>query len=141
MIDLKPFETISYVVLRIASGVLFTFHGMQKLIGVLSTRPTVSPHWPPDLQTQLWIGGLIELVGGIMIALGLLTRGAAFVASGTMAVAYIQFHWKGELGEKFFPVVNQGELALIYCFLFLFITFRGADAASIDRLIFGKRRA
>jgi putative oxidoreductase len=135
MIDLKPFETISYVALRIVSGLAFSIHGFQKVVGVLTEKQ-------PEVGSQLWIGGVIELLAGVMIALGLLTRPAALLASGTMAVAYIQFHWKFAFDAKFFPVNgagNGGELALLYCFLFLFVALRGGDAASIDRLIFGKR--
>ena len=132
MIDLKPVETISYAALRIISGLLFAFHGMQKVLGILSKGQ-------PEIGSQLWFGGLIELVAGILIALGLLTRLWGVLASGTMAVAYLQFHWKLELDSRFFPAVNGGELALIYCFLFLFIAARGGDKVSIDRLLFGKR--
>lgn len=128
----KPFESISYTALRIVAGFAFLLHGAQKILGVLTTKQ-------PEIGSQLWIGGLIELVGGLLIAAGLLTRPAAFLASGTMAVAYIQFHWKGALDENFFPVINKGELSLVYCFLFLFMTFRGGGDVSLDRLIFGRR--
>ena len=130
MLDLKPAETVSYVALRVIAGLAFSFHGMAKLFGVLAGGTTD--------DSQMWVGGVIEL-GGLLIAAGLLTRAAAFLASGTMAVAYIQFHWKLDFGEKFFPIKNGGELALIYCFLFLFITFRGAGPASLDSVIFKKR--
>jgi len=129
---LKALETISYGTLRIISGILFAFHGAQKVLGILSKGQ-------PEVGSQLWIGGVIELVAGIMIALGLLTRPAAILASGTMAVAYIQFHWKLDLDSRFFPAINGGELALVYCLLFLFIAACGGGKASIDRLIFSKR--
>jgi putative oxidoreductase len=132
MIDFKPLETIAFVALRIVSGLLFAVHGAQKVVGVLADEAA-------EVGSQIWFGGMIELVGGVLIALGLLTRGAAFVASGTMAVAYIQFHWKGALDERFFPVVNRGELAVVYCFLFLYFAFRKDNPVSIDRLIFGRR--
>jgi putative oxidoreductase len=135
MLDLKPFETISYAALRIISGLAFAFHGIQKVFGVM--MPADRP--PPEAWSQLWIGGLIELVGGLFIAIGFATRVSAFIASGTMAVAYIQFHWKFAFDEKFLPAGNGGELALIYCFLFLFITFKGAGAAAVDRMIFNDR--
>jgi putative oxidoreductase len=81
---------------------------------------------PPAVGSQIWIGGLIELVGGALIALGPFARPAAFIASGTMAVAYIQFHWRFAFADyRWLPSVNKGELAAIYCFLFLFIAVRG----------------
>jgi putative oxidoreductase len=127
---LERAELVGYTALRIVSGLAFSQHGFGKVLGVLGD--------PVDkVGSQMWFGGLIELVGGILIALGLVTRAAAFLASGTMAVAYIQFHWKGALDENFFPLKNHGELALVYCFLFLLFTLRGSGAVSIDRLIFG----
>jgi putative oxidoreductase len=112
-----PTET-SYFLLRVVAGLMFAFHGAQKLFGFQAT------HQPP-VGSQVWFGGIIEFVGGLAIALGLYTRCAAFVASGTMAVAYVQFHWRLALGERFWPAINQGELALLYAFLFLFIACRG----------------
>ncbi|HET9957168.1 MAG TPA: DoxX family protein [Polyangiaceae bacterium] len=122
---LSPHRDAIYGVLRIVSGVLFTFHGVQKIFGVLTQ------HQPP-VGSQIWVGGIIELVGGILIAIGLFTRCAAFVASGTMAVAYTQFHWKLQFGQSFFPAVNQGELALVYAFLFLYIAAAGGGRFSVD---------
>jgi putative oxidoreductase len=117
-----------YTLFRIVVGVLFAFHGAQKIFGWLSTKA------PPVLGSQLWFGGLIELIGGSLIALGLFTRCAAFVASGTMAVAYTQFHWKLALTDwQWLPIVNKGELAVLYCFVFLFIWIHGPGSASLDR--------
>lgn len=126
--DRAKLENLTYAVLRIVTGVLFAFHGAQKLFGLLATHPG------PSVGSQLWFGGVIELVGGLLVALGLFTRPAAVLASGTMAVAYLQFHWKGALGAKLFPIVNDGELSVIYCFVFLVIAAHGAGMASIDRL-------
>jgi putative oxidoreductase len=114
-----------YAALRIMAGTLFAFHGIQKIFGLLTTRQT-------EVFSQLWIGGIIELIGGALIAVGLLTRWAAFLCSGTMAVAYIQFHWKLQMSDQFWPIVNRGELALLYCFLFLFFAARGAGKLSLD---------
>lgn len=112
-------EPYLYAVLRIVAGALFAFHGAQKVLGVLS-------QFSPQVGSQLWIGGVIELVGGVLIALGVLTRPVAFLSSGQMAVAYIQFHWKLALaGGMWLPAMNKGELAVIYCFLFLFFAARG----------------
>ena len=114
--------------MRIVSGLLFGFHGLQKIFGVLTDKT-------PAFGSQIWVGGAIELVCGAAIALGLFTTWAAFLSSGTMAVAYTQFHWKLDFGEKFFPVVNKGELALLYAFLFLFIAAKGSGVASVDLLL------
>ena len=122
---LTPLTEPVYAVLRIVAGLLFAFHGLQKVFGMLS-------EFQPPVGSQLWIGGVIEIVAGFMIALGFLTVWAAFLASGTMAVAYIQFHWKFAFGGSFFPAVNEGELAVVYAFLFLFIACRGAGSWSLD---------
>jgi putative oxidoreductase len=123
---LEPRAEAAYSVLRIVSGLMFSFHGMQKIFGVLT-------NFQPLVGTQLWIGGIIELLGGLAIAAGAFTSCAAFVASGTMAVAYVQFHWKLAGGARFFPAVNQGELAVVYAFLFLFIACRGGGKWSVDQ--------
>jgi putative oxidoreductase len=122
---LAPRTDVVYAALRIVSGLLFAFHGLQKIFGVLTESQ-------PPVGSQLWIGGMIELVAGLMIAVGFLTVWAAFISSGTMAVAYIQYHWKGAFDSSFFPTINRGELAVVYAFLFLFIACRGAGIASID---------
>ena len=120
-------QLLAGAALRIVAGAMFAFHGAQKVLGVLAA------HGQPPVGSQLWIGGVIELVGGILIALGLFTRPAALLASGTMAVAYFQFHWKLALDDwKFLPAVNQGELAVLYCFVFLVFAVSGAGAYSLD---------
>ena len=124
---LAPNSERAYAALRIVVGVLFAFHGIQKVFGVLATAQ--------DVGTQLWIGGVIELIAGIMIAVGFHTRWAAFISSGTMAVAYFQYHWKFQFDSDFFPAMNGGELAVIYCFVFLYIACKGPGACSVD----GKR--
>src|SRR4051812_19481 len=115
MTDRVRFQSLAGGVLRIVAGAMFACHGAQKILGVLTT-----PGHQRAVGSQLWIGGIIELVGGTLIALGLFTRPAALLASGTMAVAYFQFHWKLALGGwKFLPIMNDGELAVLYCFVFL----------------------
>jgi putative oxidoreductase len=126
--DRAKLQNLAYVVLRIVSGALLSMHGAQKLFGFLATHPG------PEMGSQLWIGGVIELVGGILVAVGLFTRLAAFLVSGTMAVAYFQFHWKGAMGANLFPIANGGELAVIYCFVFLAIAAHGPGMVSLDRL-------
>lgn len=123
---LAPRAESAYAALRIVTGLLFAFHGMQKILGVLTESQ-------PPVGSQLWIGGLIELVAGLLVMVGFMTVWAAFISSGTMAVAYIQFHWKGAFDSNFFPGVNRGELAVVYAFLFLFIACKGAGAASVDQ--------
>ncbi len=129
MIDRARVETIAYAVLRVVSGFMFLFHGAQKILGVLTTKVG------PETFSQKWVGGVIELVCGTLICLGLFTRPAAFLASGTMAVAYLQFHWKGAMGNSLLPIVNGGELAALYCFVFLLIFARGAGTFSLDRVL------
>ncbi|MEY2934297.1 MAG: hypothetical protein RL033_5046 [Pseudomonadota bacterium] len=126
-----PTET-TYVLLRVVAGLMFSFHGIQKVFGFHAKAQ-------PPIGSQVWIGGVIEVVCGLCIALGIYTRPAAFLASGTMAVAYTQFHWKLDLGERFWPAVNQGELALLYAFLFLFMACRGSGKWALLASDKGKR--
>lgn len=132
MRGLRHFSEPAFALLRAVAGLLFAFHGMQKTFGVLSTFQAAFP-------TQMWFGGVIELVAGALIALGLWTRCAAFVASGEMAVAYAQFHWKLSLGKEFFPPINKGELALLFALLFLYIACRGPGPYSLDARLRGER--
>jgi putative oxidoreductase len=123
---LAPHADRAYALLRIVSGALFAFHGMQKIFGVLSASR-------PPLFSQVWVGGIIELVAGTLIAVGYQTTWAAFISSGQMAVAYTQFHWKLAFGRNFFPAVNKGELALVYAFVFLYVACKGSGRFSLDR--------
>jgi putative oxidoreductase len=124
---LGPRTESAYALLRIVAGLLFSFHGLQGLTGLL-LPPEYIAHFP----TQAWFGSVIELAGGLLIAAGFCTRCAAFVCSGTMAVAYVQFHWKFDFGTRFFPAANQGEMSLLYAFLFLYMACKGGGAASLD---------
>jgi len=123
---LEKYADYAYALLRIVAGFLLAFHGSQKILGFLS-------EFRPPVWSQLWIGGIIELVGGLLIGLGLMTRGAAFICSGMMAVAYIQYHWKFQLGSQIFPAINKGELAIMFCLVFLYIACRGGVKWSIDK--------
>lgn len=125
---LNPQADRVYAVLRMVAGSMFAFHGVQKLFGILTD------HAPP-VGSHIWVGGVIELVCGIAMAIGLFVPWVAFLASGTMAVAYFQFHWKFQGGANFFPAINQGELAVAYCFLFLYFACRGAGIWSVDSLM------
>lgn len=124
---LAPLTEPVYAAMRIVVGLMFAFHGVQKIFGVLTENQ-------PPVGSQLWIGGVIELVAGMLIALGLFTAWSAFLASGMMAVAYIQFHWKFAFGAEFFPTINRGELAVVYSLLFLYIACRGTGMASLDEI-------
>lgn len=110
-----------YMVLRIVAGLLFACHGAQKLFGVLG-----GVGGQPGAVAPLWslagAAGVIEFLGGLLIAFGVLTSYAAFIASGEMAVAYFTRH----LPRGFWPIQNGGELAVLYCFLFLYIAAHGA---------------
>jgi putative oxidoreductase len=129
---LSPLSERVYAAIRIVTGLMFSFHGMQKVFGLLW-----APGYPrPSLGSQVGIGGLIELVTGLLIAAGFFTRSAAFLASGTMAVAYWQFHVFGNASvqgiSKFLPGTNNGTPAVLYCFLFLYVACKGAGPWSVD---------
>jgi len=116
------FERETYALMRIVVGFLFLWHGVQKLFGYPSGMPPGVPGF------IIWVGGPIELFGGLFVMLGLFTRWAAFIASGMMAFAY----WMGHGTHALLPIVNQGELAVVYCFAFLFIAARGPGIWSVD---------
>lgn len=116
--------------LRVIAGLLFAFHGWQGLSGY-----QIPAEYLPKVGSQGWIGSIIELATGLLMAGGLFTRWAAFLASGTMAVAYVQFHWKFQFGAQFFPTVNQGEMALIYCLVFFLFATRGPGRLSVDGIL------
>jgi putative oxidoreductase len=126
MFDRARYESFAYATLRFVAGFMFMFHGLQKLFGVLTTKAV------PEVFSQMWFGGIIELFCGVFIAVGLFTRPAAFLASGQMAVAFWQVHFHG---DKPLPIQNGGELAVLYCFVFLWICVRGAGDLSIDRAL------
>jgi putative oxidoreductase len=120
---LEKFEAPTYALLRIVTGLLFLWHGTQKLFGFPKAAMEGAPAW------ITWGAGGIELIGGVLVMIGLCTRPAAFVCSGTMAVAY----WIAHGLRDPFPLNNGGELAVLYCFAFLYIATRGAGIWSIDR--------
>jgi putative oxidoreductase len=127
MTFLKPFEPQIYAALRIVAGFLMLWHGTQKLFGF-----PPSPMEPPDWIR--FIAGPIELLGGVLVMIGLFTRPAAFVTSGQMAAAYFLGHaLEGFQNGAFLPIQNRGELAAIYCFVFLFIASRGPGIWAVDR--------
>ena len=119
---LGRFAEPAYALLRVVAGLLFAFHGVQKMFGMFGGQQ-------PPFLSQVWFAGAIELVGGVLIAIGLMTSVAAFICSGEMAVAYFQAH----APKGTWPALNGGELAVLYCFLFLYIAARGGGRYSVDR--------
>ncbi|WP_370237258.1 DoxX family protein [Brevundimonas sp.] len=113
--------------LRIITGLMFMQHGTQKIFSF-----PAEARGPFELMSQMGIGGVLELVGGALIVLGLFTRPVAFLLSGMMAVAYFQFH---AMSGGLFPMVNGGELAALYCWVFLFVFFAGPGALSVDGIL------
>ena len=111
-------------VLRIVAGFLFMAHGTQKWLGFPVPRPS-----PTVLWSLSGVAGLLELVGGFLLLLGLFTRPVAFVLSGLMAFAY----FIGHAPNDFWPIVNRGELAVLYCFAFLYLSAAGGGPWSVDR--------
>lgn len=127
---LARWAPIALAVLRIVAGLLFLEHGTQKFFG-FPPGERAGAGWAFDSLGHY--AGVIEIVTGILLVLGLFTRPAAFLASGTMAVAY----WYAHAPQSFWPVNNGGDAAILYCFVFLYLVFAGPGAASID----GARRA
>jgi putative oxidoreductase len=115
---------ITYALFRIVAGVLFACHGGQKLFGLFGGTPMLS-------NPMMLAAGIIEFAGGVLVALGVFTGIAAFISSGEMAVAYFMAHAPGGL----FPIVNKGELAVLYCFVFLYIATHGSGTWSLGRAL------
>ncbi len=128
---LEPHAGKVLSILRVMAGLMFMQHGLQKIFSF--PAPARGPF---EIMSQMGIGGVLELVGGALIVLGLFTRPVAFVLSGMMAVAYFQFHASSSL----YPLVNQGELAALYCFVFLYLSFAGPGTWAVDTLTGGRRR-
>ena len=121
-----------YAILRIVTGFLFLWHGTQKLLGYPPMQlPPGSPA-PGGIQPMMAVAGTIELVGGLLILFGLFAGIAAFISCGLMAVAYFMAHFSM---QSFLPLQNRGELAVLYCFVFLYIAARGSGVWSIDSLM------
>jgi len=125
---LGKFSPYAYALMRIMVGLLFACNGARKLFGAFGgMRGTGAP---AELFTQLWFAGLIEFVAGGLVAIGLWTGFAAFIASGEMAVAYFQAHFP----KDFWPILNAGERAVFYCFVFLYIAARGTVVWGVERI-------
>lgn len=124
---LGRYSTYIYAIFRIVFGFMFMLHGSQKLLG-----------WPPSAKPGaaegiILVAGIIELVGGLLIMVGFFSAIAAFISSGTMAVAYFMAHQSGGA----LPIMNGGETAVLYCFAFLYIASRGSGVWSIDSIFRG----
>ena len=113
-------------VLRIMAGLLFLEHGTSKLLGI----PPSSMHWSFQIASLSGWSGILEFVGGILLVIGLFTHFTAFILSGEMAVAYFMVHAK----MGFYPVENHGEIAVLYCFVFLYLAVAGGGPWSVDHL-------
>lgn len=128
---LKPYTECIHDTVRIVAGVLFFQHGAQKIFGVLGREAV-------DLFSLLGLAGVIELAAGALIALGLFTPWAAFIASGQMAAAFFIAHVpRGSL----WPIENAGEPAVLFCFLFLYLASRDSGGWSLDRMLRDRRGA
>jgi putative oxidoreductase len=122
-------EPLARSILRIVAGFLFSLHGFQKLFGAFGGMGGRGAK--AEFFSLVWAAGFLETVGGLMILIGLATRPTAFVLSGQMAVAYFMTH----ASRGFWPILNGGELAALYCFLFLWFAAAGAGPWSVDRLL------
>ena len=126
-----PWEPRALSVLRFVVGLCFVDHGTAKLFGF----PPVAMFAHLHLASLLGVQGVIELIGGALICVGLFTRPVAFILSGDMAAAYFMAHFP----KSFFPAVNGGDAAILYCFIFLYLFVAGAGVWSLDRLLFAQR--
>ena len=135
---LGRYSTYIYAILRIVSGFLFMWHGSQKLLGYPPQQMPAGAPPPEGLSPLMAVAGGIELIGGLMIMVGLFAGIAAFISSGLMAVAYFMAHFSI---QAVLPVVNRGELAVVYCFVFLYIASRGSGVWSVDGLFRGSGKA
>src|SRR5713226_6855482 len=126
---LNRFADPVFCIARLIVGLMFASHGGQLVLGMFGGMPGSD-------NMMMQVGGWIQLVGGFLIAFGLFTRLAAFICSGEMAVAYFMIHVAGAPTPeaKFFPILNHGELAVFYCWVFLFVFFYGSGRWSIDSI-------
>ena len=118
-------------IFRLLAGTMFACYGAQKLFGAFEAMPPGVPKW------LIWIGGSLEFFGGILIAIGLFTRPVAFLLSGMMAIAY----FTGHAPNGFWPKTNGGELAVLYCWLFLYLSAQGAGEWAVDTIIHSRSRS
>ena len=119
-------------ILRMVTAILFMQHGLQKLFGFPGDQAAT-----PEILSLIGIAGILELFGGFLLLIGLFTRPVSFLLSGEMAVAYFMVH----ASQSYWPMLNHGELAVLYCFVFLYLAAAGGGAWSVDRLIATRRNS
>ena len=125
------FARVAYVLLRVVAGLMFLQYGGVKIFGWLGGMPPDQP--PVTVGSLVWIGGMLELIGGALVLIGLFTRPVAFILSGEMAVAYWKFHYGWGTGKGWtWPVENHGGEAVLFCFIFLLFAAHGAGMLSVD---------
>ncbi len=134
MAGTQSFEPYARSLLRIIAGFTFSLHGMQKLLGFFGGMGGAGAK--AKILSMPWIGGCLEMVGGLLILAGLFTVPVAFVLSGEMAVAYFMVHFP----RGFWPIRNGGELAVLYCFVFLYLFAAGPGPISLDSVVRKKSR-
>ena len=130
------FENATLALLRVMAGLMFMQHGAQKLFGLLGGWRG-EPGATAPLLSQAGLAGVLEVFVGALIVLGLFTRPVAFILSGMMAVAYFQSH----APDAFWPIVNRGELAALYCFVFFYFSARGAGPYSVDAILARRKQS
>lgn len=128
------YEESTLALLRVVSALFLAQHGVQKMFGLL--LPPDRPAQPFELLSQRGLAGVLEVFGSLLLALGLFTRPVAFLLSGLMAFAY----FLGHAGDAFWPILNRGELAALFCFVFFYFSARGGGPYSVDALLEGRRR-
>jgi putative oxidoreductase len=131
MFKLESWSPSALAALRIVTGLLFLEEGLVKL----AQFPAASPNEPSPLPPLLVVAGCLEVVGGSLITAGLFTRAVAFILSGEMAVAYFRVH----APKSFWPILNHGDMAIMFCFVFLYLVFAGPGAWSLDGAVGASR--
>jgi putative oxidoreductase len=126
---MKSFQEQTYALMRIISGYVLIWHGTQKLFGFPGEDPPASGY-------MFWLAGPIEFLGGLLLIIGLFTRPAAFICSGFAAAAYWMAHGSFDAlpGSALLPITNRGDLAVLMCFVYLYISARGAGIWSVDAI-------
>lgn len=132
LVSLEKWSPYALAALRIMSGLLFLEHGTMKLWQFPAPQSNASD----PLSLTLLAAGWIETIGGVLLALGLFTRPAAFICSGTMAFAYFMAHGS----QGFWPILNRGDAAILFCFVFFYLTFAGPGALSLDSVLQRKQK-